>query len=128
MATIEMQPKMRPSSHKLEGVVATDSAVTVSWSVTNSGNAAAGVVMFVSPQPDLPAGKPSNGGRTVKVDPGATVTLEASYRLTRAESVYLYVVIWDHKKEEVARHQFTTTTTLPSADLELIGEVEIGIE
>jgi hypothetical protein len=116
-----------PSDHQLEGEVTADSAVEVSWSVTNTGNAPAGVVMFISPAPDLPAGIPSNGGKTVKVDPGETVTLEASYRLTRAESGYLYVVIWDHKKQEVARHRLTSTTTLPSADLEMVGELEFGI-
>ena len=116
-----------PSEHELVGEATADSTVEVSWSVTNTGGAPAGVVMFISPAPDLPAGAPSNGGKTVKVDPGETVTLEASYRLTRAESLFLYVVIWDHKKEEVARHRLTSTTTIPSADLEMVGELELGI-
>jgi hypothetical protein len=116
-----------PSSHQIEGEVTEVSEVDVIWSVRNTGNAPAGVVMFISPQPDNPAGIPSNGGKTVKVDPGATVTLEAFYRLTRAERATLYVVIWDHKKQEVARHKFTSTTRIPAAELSLVGEVEIGI-
>ena len=72
-----------PSNHQLSGTLSKTSEVDVIWSVRNMGDAPAGAVMFISPEPGKPAGLPSNGGKTVKIDGGATVELEAFYRLTR---------------------------------------------
>ena len=79
MATIEFTP----GNHQLSGTISRTSEVNVIWAVRNLGDAPAGVVMFISPEPGKPGGLPSNGGKTVKIDGGATVELEASYRLTR---------------------------------------------
>ena len=102
-----------PSNHQLSGTLSKTSEVDVIWSVRNMGDAPAGAVMFISPEPGKPAGLPSNGGKTVKIDGGATVELEAFYRLTRPGAVTLYAIVWDHARQEVARHQFTAEMEAP---------------